>query len=222
MSADTKYSTYMPRRNDPPPNQAVPALHRPIPQHLARRLWQIANTFQSEALAPWDIAPWQVALLAQVHATPGRDRNWLAAAIGADATSTGQALAGFEARGLVARSANPADRRANAFTLTPAGLALRAELAAPARAVARRMLGPLTEAEAETLLALLARLVDAHETHARPGAGRRPPRRARTEDAPPCPLPSDAAPSAASASRPSLARAVRPRRVRPGPTAPSA
>ena len=77
---------------------------------------------------------------------------------------------------------------------------LRAELGGPARAVARRMLAPLTEAEGETLLALLARLVEAHEAHARPGAGRRPPRRKRTEEVPQCPTPSDAAPPAASAS----------------------
>ncbi|NMJ41654.1 winged helix-turn-helix transcriptional regulator [Roseomonas sp. JC162] len=210
----------MAKRNDPAPNQPVPALHRPFPQHLARRLWQIAATFQSEAFASHGIAPWQVALLAQLAETPGRDRNWLAAAIGVDATSAGQALAAFEARGLVLRAANPQDRRANAYALTPAGVALRAELGGPARAVARRMLAPLTEADGETLLALLARLVEAHEAHARPGAGRLPPRRKRTEEVPPCPTPSDAAPPAASASPASSP--VAPRRRAPGPNAPSA
>jgi DNA-binding MarR family transcriptional regulator len=212
----------MPPRTDPPPTQPVPAIHRRIPQYLARRLWQIANTFQSEAHAGFDLPVWNVALIAQIQTTPGMDRNWLAAAIGIDPTSTGQALAALEARGLVARSANPQDRRANAFSLTPAGHALRAEFAVQARAVARRLLAPLTEAEAETLLGLMARLVDAHETHARPGAGRRPPRRARREDDPPCPTPSkasDAAPASPSASVPSSAGGARRRRAPPGPTA---
>lgn len=215
----------MPRRTDPPPSPPVPVIHRRIPQYLARRLWQIANTFQSEAHAGLDLPVWNVALIAQIENTPGMDRNWLAAAIGIDPTSTGQALAALEARGLVARRANPQDRRAHAFALTPAGQALRAEFALQSRAVARRLLAPLTEAEAATLLDLMARLVDAHETHARPGAGRRPPRRAQREDAPPCPpppAPSDAAPPAASASASSSEGAARPRSRRPGRTGRSA
>lgn len=171
----------MPPRNDPIPPASVPALHRRMPTYLARRLWQIAATMQSEALAPHDLAPWHMALLAQIQATPGQDRNCLAAAIGIDATSTGQALAAFEARGLVRRDVNPQDRRAYAFTLTPEGEALRNTLAGPVRDVARRLLSPLTEAEAETLLSMLVRLVEAHEDHARPGAGRRPPRRSNTK-----------------------------------------
>jgi DNA-binding MarR family transcriptional regulator len=157
----------------------VPNLHRQVPQYLARRFWQIAATFQSEALAPFGLVPWQVALLAQISVTPGKDRNWLAAAIGIDATSTGQALTLFEARGLVLREANQADRRANAFLLTPAGAALRAELVGPVREVAQRLVSPLSKTEAATLLTLLAKVVDAHQVFARPGAGRRLPRRAR-------------------------------------------
>ena len=154
------------------PEMPVPNLHRKVPQYLARRFWQIAATLQSEALAPFGLMPWQVALIAQISATPGKDRNWLAAAIGIDATSTGQALTLFEARGLVRREPNPADRRAYA------GAALRAEMAGPVRDVARRLLSPLSEAEGETLLLLLSRVVDSHQVFARPGAGRRPPRRA--------------------------------------------
>ncbi|MBR0682384.1 winged helix-turn-helix transcriptional regulator [Roseomonas eburnea] len=181
----------------------VPTVHRSFPQHLVRRLWQIAATFQSEVLAPHDVVSWQVALLTQIHETPGKDRNWLASAIGIDATSAGQALAAFEARGLVARATNPRDRRCNAFTLTPAGEALRIEVVGLTSGVARRMLSPLTEVEGETLLRLLARLVDAHEVHARPGAGRRAPRRARKAAAP---LPAGVAPEAGD--RPSPPRSA--------------
>ncbi len=172
-----KYSSLMPHSPLP-----VPGLHRRIPQYLARRFWQIAASFHSEALAPFGLLPWHGALLAQLRATPGRDRNWLAAAIGTDATSTGQALAMLEGRGLVSRAANPRDQRANAYALTPAGEALQAEVVPLTRAVAQRLLAPLAPEEAETLLALLARVVDAHEAHARPGAGRRPPRRAPAKE----------------------------------------
>lgn len=174
-----KYSSFMSSPTPVIPDMPVPNLHRQVPQYLARRFWQIAATFQSEALAPFGLVPWQVALLAQISVTPGKDRNWLAAAIGIDATSTGQALTLFEARGLVLREANQADRRANAFSLTPAGAALRAELVGPVREVAQRLVSPLSKTEAATLLTLLAKVVDAHQVFARPGAGRRLPRRAR-------------------------------------------
>ncbi len=172
----------MSRAAPPAPKLPIPAVHRRIPQYLARRLWQIAATLQSEAMAACGLAmPWHGALLAQLRDSPGMDRNWLASAIGVDATSTGQALAAFEAAGLVERRPHPEDRRANAFALTEAGRARVAEVSLHSRRVAATLLAPLSDAEAETLLALLARLVDAHELHARPGAGRRPPRRTGQE-----------------------------------------
>jgi|GEM_PF-2277965 DNA-binding MarR family transcriptional regulator len=163
----------------PAPKLPIPTIHRQVPQYLARRLWQVAATLQAEAFGEFGLgAPWHSGLLVQLRDTPGMERNWLASAIGVDATSTGQALAAFEARGLVDRKPHPEDGRANAFSLTEAGQALVAQVSQRSRAVAAMLLSPLTEAEAETLLRLLARLVDAHELHARPGAGRRPPRRA--------------------------------------------
>jgi DNA-binding MarR family transcriptional regulator len=159
----------------PPTN--VPDLHRRVPQYLARRFDQICNTLLSEVSAPYGLMVWHFGLLVQIRATPGMDRGWLAAAMGSDATSTGQALERFEQRGLVVRATKSNDRRASAYTITPAGEALFNELAVPTRAIARRILEPLTEAEADTFLALLGRLVDAHAVHARAGAGRRPPRK---------------------------------------------
>lgn len=158
---------------------AVPPVHRTVPQYLARRFWQICSTLQSEAYSDHNLLPWQFALLVQVLDTPGMERGWLAAAIGGDATSVGQTLDRLAREGLVERAVNPRDRRAAAYTLTPAGVAFVQQLRVRSRAIARQILAPLSEAEADTLLRLLARLVDAHEAHARPGAGRRAPRRTR-------------------------------------------
>ena len=162
-------------RSESVPPTIIPDLHRRVPQYLARRFAQICNTLLSEVSAPYGLMAWHFGLLVQIRATPGMDRGWLAAAMGSDATSTGQALERFEKRGLVARGSKSNDRRASAYTVTPAGEALFTELAAPTRAVARRLLAPLTQAEGETFLDLFGRLVDAHEVHARAGAGRRPP-----------------------------------------------
>jgi hypothetical protein len=70
----------------------LPDLHRPVPQHLPRRFAQICNALRAEAFGPHEPMPGSFALLSQIHATPGMDRNWLARATGFDATSTGQAL----------------------------------------------------------------------------------------------------------------------------------
>jgi DNA-binding MarR family transcriptional regulator len=219
------------RRN--PPAAPVPATHR-VPQHLARRFLQVSDAWLAELFAPHDLVPWQYALLVQVCTAPGLDRARLAAAIGRDATSTGQALDGFEARGWVERRIAPGDRRAWAFHPAPAGLAFRDALLPATKEVARRLLSPLSAAEAETFMALFTRLVEAHEAHARPGAGRRPPRRRHSAAAtgaegvmPPCPPPSPAGPFSGSASPSPRDRPPRPdgssRTRRPlGPTARSA
>lgn len=160
-----------------PPTQAIPNLHRHVPQHLARRFAQICAAMLSEIPAPFPQPGWYFALLRQVRENPNQDRGWHAASHGSDATSIGKALEFFEANGWIAHTVRATDRRAKEFTITEAGEALFQDLAPPVRAVARRILAPLTEEEATTLLNLLARLVDAHEAHARPGAGRRKPRK---------------------------------------------
>jgi DNA-binding MarR family transcriptional regulator len=157
------------------PRKVIPDVHHHVPQHLARRFAQICAALLSEVPAPFSQPGWHFALLRQINEMPGEDRGWHATAIGSDASTTGKGLELLEAQGLVARTVRPTDRRANTYTITPAGTALLHQLSAPVRAVAKHILSPLTEAEADTLMALLTRLVDAHEDHARPGAGRRKP-----------------------------------------------
>jgi DNA-binding MarR family transcriptional regulator len=156
---------------------AIPAVHRHVPQHLARRFAQICAAMLSEIPAPFAQPGWHFALLRQIREAPGMDRGWHASALGSDATSTGKALELFELRGYAARTIRPDDRRAKTYTLTADGEALFQDLIGPVRAVAEQILSPLSTAEADTLMVLLTRLVNAHEIHARPGAGRQKPRR---------------------------------------------
>ncbi len=171
-----------PMHTDPMPSPLPWRLHRRVPQYLARRLSQICVALQSEDLAPHPLLNWHVALFIQLRNTPGRERNFLAAAIGIDATSCGQALERFVREGLVDRGVQEGDQRAGAFSLTPAGEALTTELMQRSRTTAERLLAPLAPEERDTLLSLLARLIEAHEAHARPGADRRPPRRRKKEE----------------------------------------
>jgi hypothetical protein len=125
-------------------------------------------------------------------------------------------------RGLVARSIAPEDRRAWSFALTPAGLAFHEAMRPQVTTASRRITAPLSPAEAETLLDLLTRLVVTHEVHARPGIGRRPPRRrtdtAETAGVSPCQDPPSSPVAASGSSAPSLAeRPARRSRSRPRP-----
>ncbi|MFD0359679.1 MarR family winged helix-turn-helix transcriptional regulator [Streptomyces sp. NPDC127110] len=63
--------------------------------------------------------------------------------------------------GLVLRSPDPADRRKNAVTVTPEGEAALARCATLAEAANEQLLAPLTPAERDTLMALLARVHEA-------------------------------------------------------------
>lgn len=167
---------------DPHASPETWQLHRRVPQYLARRLAQICVALQTDDLSPHPLLNWHVALFIQLRNTPGKERNFLAAAIGIDATSCGQALERFVREGLVHRGVQQGDQRAGAFSLTPEGEALTTDLMQRSRRTAQRLLAPLEEPERETLLTLLARLIDAHEAHARPGADRRPPRRRKKEE----------------------------------------
>ena len=72
----------------------------------------------------------------------------------------------LEQRGYVRRGRNPSDRRAYAIELTDAGATMQREAAELLEGCERHYLDPLTAAERQTLLELLARLVarDAGET----------------------------------------------------------
>lgn len=68
----------------------------------------------------------------------------------------------LEARGLVKRCENPADRRGSRVQITPKGLALEARLRGRHQDVGGRVDRALSPAEREQLLTLLERLRDDH------------------------------------------------------------
>jgi DNA-binding MarR family transcriptional regulator len=77
------------------------------------------------------------------------------------------------AAGYIERRVNLEDRRARTLRLTARGQALRDRLRADGRASQERILAPLAQKERTLFLAMLTRLVEAHEAYARPGNGRR-------------------------------------------------
>jgi len=150
--------------------------HR-VPSFLSYLLRQICLGIMAEVLGPADLRPVEYATLTTLDAEPGIDQRRLAARIACDKMSTSQLVERLEARGLVMRRIDPADRRARVLHLTPKGLALRRRLQPAALAAQDRILAPLRPEERPQLVDLIARVVEGHAVYARPGNGRRGPRK---------------------------------------------
>jgi DNA-binding MarR family transcriptional regulator len=142
---------------------------------LARRFSQICTAVLADMTAEANLNPLQYAALSYLFDEPDLDQTGLAARLGIDRTSVGQTIDQMEAKALVTRQINRADRRARMLRLTRRGMKLRERLRPKAHQVQARLLAVLTPTEREILLELLARVIEANEKYARPGAGRRKP-----------------------------------------------
>jgi DNA-binding MarR family transcriptional regulator len=160
----------------------VLASHR-VPAHLARRFHQICLGVTAEILDREDLTPMLFGVMAAVVEEPGSGQRHLANRMGVDAVNLGQMIEILEQKGLVKRQIDPADRRARQLFVTPRGAALRRRLRPSLLAVQDRLLAPLAKAERAALLDMLARVIEANNAYARPGNGRRKPRR-RTDSHP--------------------------------------
>ena len=85
--------------------------------------------------------------------------------LGVDRTTTVALVSGLEARGLLRRTPDPANRRANLVSLTDEGERVRARAAEALAACDDRFLDPLDAPERERLRALLGRLVAGGDPH---------------------------------------------------------
>jgi DNA-binding MarR family transcriptional regulator len=148
-----------------------------VPAHLARRFHQICLGVSAEILDPADLNPIEYALLAAVDDNPGIDQRGLGVRLGIDPASASQMVDRLARRGLLEREVHPEDRRARLLRPTSVGGELRARLRPDLLAAQDRVLGVLAPGEQERLLDLLARVVEGNDSYARPGNGRRKPKR---------------------------------------------
>ena len=100
--------------------------------------------------------------------------------LGIDPTTTGQIVDKLATNGMIDRMVDPEDRRARILRLTSAGIDLRRRLRLPLLAAQYKIMATLSPDEQSTLVDLLARIVDNNDVYARPGNGRRKPRRKAT------------------------------------------
>jgi MarR family transcriptional regulator, temperature-dependent positive regulator of motility len=148
-----------------------------VPAHLARRFNQICLGVTAELLADQDLSPMQWGVMVMIIEEPGKGQRYLAGRMGVDAATLGQTLDVLERRGLVKRQPDPDDRRAHKLYVTQRGTRLRQRLSPILLDAQDRLLAPLSAAERRALLDALVRVIDANDSYARPGNGRRKPRR---------------------------------------------
>lgn len=100
----------------------------------------------------------QFACLVRLHQGGPMSQNQLGRAAAMDAATVKGVVGRLETLGLVARRADPGDRRRLMVEITGTGAALIADSYAAAHRVTEATLAPLSAPERATLMALLARL----------------------------------------------------------------
>jgi len=132
------------------------------PGYLVRRLHQIGIALWSEELGHANVTPVQYGVLTALSVRGEQDQTTLADEVGIDRTNVAEVLSRLEARGLVRRKANPADRRARLASLTARGRTLTASLFPAMQRSQDRLLAALTQKERDHFMATLARLIEAN------------------------------------------------------------
>lgn len=134
-----------------------------MPGHLARRFQQIAvAVFHGEVdEAGFDLTPVQFAALSAIEANPGLDQATLAGLIAYDRTTIGGVVDRLVQKGLAERKASSTDRRARILSITSSGKQTLEGIGPAVDKAQRILLRGLSDDEAETLMRLLRKAVDA-------------------------------------------------------------
>ena len=153
---------------------------------LLRAADSIFNRHLRDALAQHDVTFGQFQHLRNLWVENGLNQAELSRRIGIEMASSTAILESLEARRLITRVRNAADRRKINVFLTPAGAALKKPLMACAARVNRKARRGLTDAELAGVFALVGRIIanleaprTAEPADAEPARARRPARRAR-------------------------------------------
>ncbi|WP_410809512.1 MarR family winged helix-turn-helix transcriptional regulator [Micromonospora sp. 067-2] len=132
-------------------------------ESLAETFWAVAARLRRQAresLEPWDVTPSQSRALG-VLARHGLVRpGTLAEHLHIAPRSATEVVDDLQARGLVERRPDPADRRATLVALTDEGTRISAAIRAARRVEADRFFGHLAPADREQFTRILRTLLD--------------------------------------------------------------
>lgn len=115
---------------------------------------------EEPVLRAHDVEMWDYAVLVSLEDGPAPTQSELAAAVGRDKTRLIPILDRLEARGLLRRTPDPADRRNRVVALTAAGRELVGSCRAAIRETEAEFLADLDPDERATFVAVLDRLAD--------------------------------------------------------------
>ena len=131
-----------------------------MPGHLIRRAQQLSTALFTDECAAFGLTSVQFAILHTVDLHPGVDATRLGALVAFDRSTIGDVLDRMEHKGWLQRSASPDDRRIKLVALSPAGRTLLREARPAVRRVQQRLLAPLTSADRDSFVRLLAQLAE--------------------------------------------------------------
>lgn len=138
-----------------------------LPGNAIRRLQQIAVAIFLQEAEALGVTPVQFAILQALANTPGVDQRTLARSIGFDTSTIASVIDRLEARGLVQRRLDPADRRVRLLALTDEGHALLVAVIPAMRRTQERILQPLPAGERDEFMRMLLTLVRANNALSR-------------------------------------------------------
>ena len=129
--------------------------------YLLGKVGAVAKQRWTATLAQTGVSPNQFLVLMALAETGPVCQQFLAGVIGIDPRNIVPILDSLEARGLVSRETDPADRRRRVIDLTPAGQRIVAELSALGEQTERELLASVPPADQESLRRILRTVLDA-------------------------------------------------------------
>jgi DNA-binding MarR family transcriptional regulator len=133
------------------------------PGFVIRRLHQIHMALFVKECAEDGLTPVQYSVLTALNQLGPCEQVVVSRSVGLDRTSTADVVQRLERRKLVRRRVSPTDRRMKITSLTEVGVALLKRIDGAAAHAHSRTLEPLTSHEANDLMALMAKIVTAHD-----------------------------------------------------------
>ncbi|MFI0404766.1 MarR family winged helix-turn-helix transcriptional regulator [Actinomadura sp. 3N508] len=149
--------------------EPAPARLRAIPSRLIAGAAAVADRLVSERLAAEGARKWHFAALVALAEAGAASQAELSRRTGIYRSDMVAVLNELADAGFIRRAPDPADRRRNVITLTPAGHRRLERLDALVTAAQRELLAPLTPGQRDELTRLLTVLTEHHQPlHPRP------------------------------------------------------
>lgn len=139
------------------------------PGFLVRRLQQVSVSLFHQHLEHLKLTPLQATVLRILGREDGLDQLSLASRARIDSSTAKDVVQRLEANLAVIRVRSEVDRRMQLVYLTDHGRELLEQSVPAAREAAKHLLAPLTESEQRQFLAMIRKLVAAHDEPAVPG-----------------------------------------------------